>query len=370
MFDKKVFISHSSKNKEIADHLCAYIARLGVKEKNIFCSSVVGQGIGNGEKLNNAIAYAIQDSSLLIFLLSYDFINSSYCMEELGVGWYLSQRNDVTCYYLVLPDIEMSELIGFVNSKSDKFTFLDLEHREELSALSCDLANQMNIRMKAHTVITNAENVFLSSIRSSIEEIFEARKARERLQEGKENERTQLNDTILHAKNEIDSLKHQLDLSKQHSVSQDATIELRTIENILEGLSYTDYKPKNALDSLEKDFWFELINRYFDLLSQLELSPTSSRAEMVIAYVYLSIGDIKNAYEHFVNHITLLGKNTSEYDLTYFAQKFSVSMQDIINKLQAYHASEREGLCKDGLFKAITLLKKREELLNTGDITS
>ena len=38
-FNKNVFISHSSANKEIAEHLSAYLIRIGVKEKNIFCSS-------------------------------------------------------------------------------------------------------------------------------------------------------------------------------------------------------------------------------------------------------------------------------------------------------------------------------------------
>ena len=110
LFDKNIFISHSSVNKEIAEHLSAYLIRVGVKEKNIFCSSIMGQGVGNGEKLNAAIGKAIRKSKLIIYLLSHDFINSSYCMEELGVGWYLAQYHKAMCFYLVLPDISLSEL--------------------------------------------------------------------------------------------------------------------------------------------------------------------------------------------------------------------------------------------------------------------
>ena len=60
MFWKKnIFVSHSSENKEIAEQLCAFLTRLGVEESRIFCSSIVGQGVNNGEKLNDAIAKSI-----------------------------------------------------------------------------------------------------------------------------------------------------------------------------------------------------------------------------------------------------------------------------------------------------------------------
>ena len=68
LFNKNIFISHSSVNKEIAEHLSAYLIRVGVKEPNIFCSSIIGQGVANGEKLNATIGKAIKKSKLIIFL--------------------------------------------------------------------------------------------------------------------------------------------------------------------------------------------------------------------------------------------------------------------------------------------------------------
>ena len=117
MFCKKnIFISHSSENKEIAEQLCAFITRLGIKESRIFCSSIVGQGVKNGEKLNDAISVSINKSQVIVYIISRDFIESSYCMEELGIGWYLSQFKKVSCFYLILPVIDLSVLKGFVNS--------------------------------------------------------------------------------------------------------------------------------------------------------------------------------------------------------------------------------------------------------------
>ena len=145
-FNKNVFISHSSANKEIAEHLSAYLIRIGVNEKNIFCSSIIGQGVANGEKLNDAIGKAIRKSKLIVFLLSRDFLDSSYCMEELGAGWYLNQHQGAICFYLVLPDMELSDLSGFVNSKVDKFSFIDPEQKEELECFGLEASKNLGLK--------------------------------------------------------------------------------------------------------------------------------------------------------------------------------------------------------------------------------
>jgi len=363
MFEKKVFISHSSKNKEIADHLCAFIARLGVKDENIFCSSVIGKGIDNGQQLNKAIADAITKSSLLIFILSYDFLSSSYCVEELGVGWFLAQRGDVTCYYLVLPDIDMSDILGFVNSKVDKFTFLDNNHVEDLSSLSCDLSRHLHIRLKPHNVITNAESVLLSSINTYVEQILEARRTRKYLSDLEEIEKDRLKDAINKANEDIEALKNTLLQLKQRGKEQDADIELRTIIRILRSLSYTHLKPKKPLDSLDKDFWFEYIERYHVLLKTLNRTPSDERIERVIAFVYLAIENAPKAYEHFLNFVKLNGRYTSDYDVEAFATQYSESMQEVLELIIGFHTLEREGMFKDDLKEVIEFLEKREEAL-------
>lgn len=363
MFERKVFVSHSSKNKEIADHFCSYIARLGVKDENIFCSSVIGKGIDNGQQLNKAIADAIAKSSLLIFILSYDFLSSSYCMEELGVGWFLAQRGDVTCYYLVLPDIDMSDIQGFVNSKVDKFTFLDNNHVEDLSSLSCDLSKHLHIRLKPHNVITNAEGVLLSSINASVDQILEAKRMRRYLSELEEKEKANLKETIKKANEDIEALKNTLLQVKQRSKEQDANIELQTSIKIIRNISYTSYTPEKPLESLDKDFWFEFIERYELLLKMLNQTASDERIEQLISSVYLAIGDNNKAYDHFMNFIKLKGKFISDYNIENFATQYSGSMKEILELLKGYHSHEREGVIKDDLSDAIEYLAKREEEL-------
>jgi len=360
MFEKKVFISHSSKNKEIADHLCAFITRLGVDEKNIFCSSVVGQGIGNGEKLNSAIASAIQKSSLLVFLISYDFISSSYCMEELGVGWYLSQQGKATCYYLVLPDIDLSDLVGFVNSKIDKFSFLDSAHGNELSALSCDLSRQLNLRMKSHTEITNAETVFLSSVKSATELLLLSQKERKQEIEKRNSEIETFKQLLEHARTEIENSKTTIARMKERSEEQDAKIELRTIVDIFDEIGRTSLVPDKQIPQFDKDFWFDWIHRYEELLDFLKTFPKRGGMESLVARIYLLNGNLTEAYFHFLNYIRLHNNFVSIYQIRYFSDRFTESMQSAIELLRGYYESELAGNRKDNLAEAIDYLLKRE----------
>ena len=153
MFCKKnIFISHSSENKEIAEQLCAFITRLGIRENRIFCSSIIGQGVNNGEKLNDAITKSIHCSKVIVYVISRDFLLSSYCMEELGIGWYLSQLKKASCFYLILPDIDLSDLKGFVNSKVDKFSFLDEEHSGNLGLFAENLCENLKIKLPKHSI--------------------------------------------------------------------------------------------------------------------------------------------------------------------------------------------------------------------------
>ena len=153
--------------------------------------------MGNGEKLNDAICKAIKKSKLLIYLLSNDFLNSSYCMEELGIGWYLESLKRATCFYLILPDIDLSELKGFINSKINKFSFVDLEHKEDLGLFAIDVTKKLGIKTPAHQIVLNASKTFFSASEALLI------KTKERRDNSKKNDE--------YKKKEIQDLKHKLE---------------------------------------------------------------------------------------------------------------------------------------------------------------
>ena len=364
MFEKKVFISHSSKNKEIADHLCAFIARLGVKEKNIFCSSVIGQGIGNGEKLNTAIANAIQDSSLLIFLLSYDFLNSSYCMEELGVGWYLSQSKKASCFYLVLPDMNLSDLVGFVNSKIDRFALLSTERSDEICIFSADLCKKLGIRPKAHTVVTNAENVFISSIRLLISDLVKERQSQINAEKSSLETIVELQSMLAVQKKECEKAGLLLRFTESSIDRKILNHELDTIVRFFAILGRNSGLKSEEYFALGTEFWRGITNRYLELLDVLQRRSTSSLMEKFFATLYLCEGNYVDAYSHLYEFVKLENRYTDLPSIEYFSSVYPYTMKEIIILLEDYLAVQQEGICKASLKEVISFLQEREQRIS------
>lgn len=316
LFNKNVFISHSSVNKEIAEHLSAYLIRVGVKEKNIFCSSIIGQGVGNGEKLNAAIGKAIRKSKLIIYLLSHDFINSSYCMEELGVGWYLAQYHKAMCFYLVLPDISLSELNGFVNSKIDKFSFVDPEQKEDIEFFGIEVAKRLRLKRPEHQIIVNANRTFFYAIEKNLSDLV-VRIENEKLKEDAK-------------KNEIDNLKNKIEqqaelIEKQRREKQTEfekiekdkrEIKYRTIEGMFFLLGARNGISKKQFDSLEKQFWVEMLNEYVELEKEFEnsyISIAGVMMQILLADIYSHIGLLEEAYERMLKFIEITEGNFYPY---------------------------------------------------------
>ena len=84
----KIFISHSSKD-DIVPLFVDYLISIGIPNKNIFCSSLEGNGVKNGERINDTIRSELQNASMVIYLITSNFLKSTYCTQELGASWLL-----------------------------------------------------------------------------------------------------------------------------------------------------------------------------------------------------------------------------------------------------------------------------------------
>ena len=211
MFNKKnIFISHYSENKEIAQQFSAFLAGLGFSRENIFCSSIIGQGIQGNEELNKKISESIKKSKAIIFLISDDFLKSSYCMEELGVGWYLSQNKKVNCFYFILPDIKLDEIKGFVNSKVNSFYLLDDAHKNNMGEFAEIVLSIFKIKSVKHVVMTNLEDTFFSSTHS----LFNAIRDKKKTIKEKEEKEKRETDTL---KKKIEELSNEIEFGKTES---------------------------------------------------------------------------------------------------------------------------------------------------------
>ena len=75
---KRIFISHSSKNKDIIEKFVDYILQLGIgiKAEDIFCTSIEEMGVKNGEDIRKHIQTNIQnvDYAFLIISKKYNIL--------------------------------------------------------------------------------------------------------------------------------------------------------------------------------------------------------------------------------------------------------------------------------------------------------
>jgi hypothetical protein len=367
MFEKKVFISHSSKNKEIADAISVYLTQIGVKNENIFCSSIVSQGVRNGESLNSAIARAIKQSSLLIFLISYDFVNSNYCIEELGVGWYLSHLKKASSYYIILPDIDLSYLGGFVNPSVDKLSFLDNAHKDDLSLLSDDVFSCLSLKAKGHKQISHAENVLFSSTRTLLDQLVEEKTTRQsdisRYKEKIHTLETSLDEEI--KKNSAAELQRALLLQFSKIESEQAQMqkERDTLADLFWRFGVLSGVSREVFTSLPKGFWFDAIHRYIDLDKQVRYHDDNDCMEKFIATAFLHEGNMTEAYNHLKAFVLLHESRIDIYDLEYFLSYYPHSLSEILTLVEDAIPLEKEGDRRDSLLLVRDTLKKREQAL-------
>ena len=97
-----------------------FFSATGISRDKIFCSSLPGNDIN--EKISDEVKMALKNSAINIAILSYDYYQSAYCLNEAGVLWY----NDVPVIPIALPEINSNNMYGFLNSEY-KLRHLDLD---------------------------------------------------------------------------------------------------------------------------------------------------------------------------------------------------------------------------------------------------
>ena len=148
---KKLFISHSSKDKRCVTDFVDRILCLGIgiDRDNIFCTSIEDLGIKNGEDIRRHIQDNIRSAEYSFILLSDNYKSSEICVNEMGAVW----AYDANVRLYMLP-----------NTNFDKIGWLcDTRKAQKLSdAVALD---QLYKEMRSHFVITKDNFEHWSCIR-------------------------------------------------------------------------------------------------------------------------------------------------------------------------------------------------------------
>lgn len=112
---KKIFISHSSNDKEVIENFVDKVLGLGIglTHEDIFCTSIEDMAIKNGEDIRKHIHDNIRNADFSFLIISDNYKNSEICINEMGAVW--AYDNNVRLY--LLPDIKFKEIGWLCDTK-------------------------------------------------------------------------------------------------------------------------------------------------------------------------------------------------------------------------------------------------------------
>lgn len=162
--ESKVFISHRSTDKEVAEMLLDFLAGTGIPKEQIFCSSLPGNDIGS--RISAEVKDALKNSALNIAILSHDYYQSAYCLNEAGILWYV----DIPVIAIAMPEITESNMRGFLNSE---YKLRRLDSETDISYIYDAVRKETASEQKSVSIITR-EN---EKLRKRYEAYLETRKS-------------------------------------------------------------------------------------------------------------------------------------------------------------------------------------------------
>ncbi|ROR28082.1 TIR domain-containing protein [Mobilisporobacter senegalensis] len=110
----KIFISHSSLDKDYVSKLIELFDGIGLNEQQVFCSSITGYDIPLNEDIYEYLKQQFQNHELhVIFILSDNYYDSVACMNEMGASWILQNKYTT----ILLPGFEFKEIKGAINPR-------------------------------------------------------------------------------------------------------------------------------------------------------------------------------------------------------------------------------------------------------------
>ena len=136
--ERKIFISHSSKDEKIIRQFTKdiLIAGCGLRPNEIFCT-LDNSTIHTGEDFRNEIVRGMKECNFILLMISNNYKESEVCQNEMGAAWALEGK---TILPFVLPDCSF-ENMGFVYKVKQGASIIDKTKLDELYNDICGTYN-------------------------------------------------------------------------------------------------------------------------------------------------------------------------------------------------------------------------------------
>jgi hypothetical protein len=109
---EKIFISHSSLDKEFVEEIIDLIETIGLASTCIFCSSFPGYGINLGENFLARLKDQLDENILVLFILSQNFYKSPISLCEMGATWVKTNEH----IPILIPPFDFKDIQGVIPS--------------------------------------------------------------------------------------------------------------------------------------------------------------------------------------------------------------------------------------------------------------
>lgn len=157
----KLFISHSSKDENVIKKIITLLTSIGIKPDDIFCSSFEGQGVKNGQRINSEIRKEINGCSAILYFVSKNFVESTFCTQELGAACLLNDKKPF--FILKTNEISDDDLSGFIDN-TYKYNLINTDGMSSL----CDWCSENFEITKKVALLNKAISTFLEDAKEDI----------------------------------------------------------------------------------------------------------------------------------------------------------------------------------------------------------
>lgn len=164
MTTSKLFISHSSSDALLVEAFVGLIeGGIGVSPRDIFCSSLKGQGIKPGVDFKSSIRDHLDEATCVITLISQNYYGSAFCMCELGGAWIQAKE----IIPVLAPPLESKDLKAVLLGLQT----LKMCDKSELDELRDEVATQLNITPLPTPRWNERRDQFLDSLPEILENL-------------------------------------------------------------------------------------------------------------------------------------------------------------------------------------------------------
>lgn len=159
----KVFISHSSKDKEFAEALVTLLESIGFDNTTLFCSSVEEYWIGLSQNIFEGLRSLFLNHELfVIFVHSPRYYESAVSLNEMGAAWVL--KNDYCS--ILTNDMSKEQMKGVVDSSTIFIKVNTPEAPARLNELKNKLTALFGLPAISDTTWERKRNMFLKVAKS------------------------------------------------------------------------------------------------------------------------------------------------------------------------------------------------------------